>query len=51
VDDANGTYNYLADKKIIVRNRHGVAENCLRITIGTRRENDRLLKALKDKTV
>ena len=51
VDDANGTYNYLADKKIIVRNRHGVAENCLRITIGTRRENDRLLKALKEKTV
>jgi len=48
VNDANGTYNYLVDNKIIVRNRHSVADNCLRITIGTRRENDRLLKVLKE---
>jgi histidinol-phosphate aminotransferase len=49
VKDAVATYNYLAENKIIVRNRHSVAENCLRITIGTRRENDSLLKALKKK--
>jgi len=49
VNDADGTYNYLTDNKIIVRNRHSVAENCLRITIGTRRENDILLKVLKKK--
>ncbi len=49
VNNADAIYNYLADNKIIVRNRHSVAENCLRITIGTRRENDRLLKALKEK--
>lgn len=49
VDNADAIYNYLVDNKIIVRNRHSVAENCLRITIGTRRENDRLLKALKEK--
>jgi histidinol-phosphate aminotransferase len=49
VDNANSAYDYLAESKIIVRNRHSVAENCLRITIGTRRENERLLKALKEK--
>lgn len=49
VSDADSIYNYLAESKIIVRNRHSVAENCLRITIGTRRENDKLLKALKQK--
>jgi histidinol-phosphate aminotransferase len=48
VNDADATYNYLANNKIIVRNRHSVAENCLRMTIGTRRENDRLLKAIKE---
>ncbi len=47
VNDADGTYKYLTDNKIIVRNRHSVAENCLRITIGTRRENDILIKVLK----
>jgi histidinol-phosphate aminotransferase len=49
VNNADATYNYLVDNKIIVRNRNRVAENCLRITIGTRRENDRLLKVLKEK--
>lgn len=49
VNNADGTYKYLTDNKIIVRNRHSVAENCLRITIGTRMENDILLKVLKKK--
>lgn len=38
------------DRGIIVRNRSNVAlcHNCLRITIGTRPENDALLEALKN---
>lgn len=49
VDDAHATYQYLLDKKIIVRDRSRVTlcYNCIRITIGTPDENDRLLKALK----
>jgi histidinol-phosphate aminotransferase len=35
---------------IIVRNRTNVAlcHNCLRITVGTRPENDELLRALRE---
>lgn len=44
--DANGIYNYLVDKKVIVRNRNTVIDNCLRITIGTPKENDRLIQAI-----
>ncbi len=37
------------ERGIIVRNRHRVklCQNCLRITIGTRSENDELLSALR----
>jgi len=45
--DADMVYNYLADKGIIVRNRSRAVDNCLRITIGTKRENNILLGALK----
>jgi len=45
--DASKVYNYLADNGIIVRNRSSAVSNCLRITIGTRSENNELLKALK----
>ena len=50
VDDAKKTYNYLVENGIIVRNRTSVAlcENCLRITVGTRPENDGLLEALRN---
>jgi histidinol-phosphate aminotransferase len=51
VRDADSIYNYLADNKIIVRNRSSVAENCLRITVGTKRENDMLINALKRKEI
>ena len=46
--DANGIYNYLKDKGIIVRNRHNVllCEGCLRITVGTQTENNELVTAL-----
>ncbi|MBN1108779.1 MAG: histidinol-phosphate transaminase [Bacteroidales bacterium] len=47
VKDAGKTYKYLVDNGIIVRNRSSVAGNSLRITIGTRKENDTLLKFLK----
>jgi histidinol-phosphate aminotransferase len=46
VKDANYVYNYLVGKSIIVRNRNSVVENCLRITVGTRSENNKLIKAL-----
>ena len=48
--DAPTIYNYLVDKGIIVRNRHRVelCANCLRITIGSKSENDELLAALRE---
>lgn len=49
VTDANGIYKYLIDCGIVVRNRNSVqlCEGCLRITIGSPRENNELLKALR----
>ena len=49
VKDANGIYNKLVEKGIIVRNRNSVAlcGNCLRITIGTDKENKALIDCLK----
>ena len=49
VTDANAIYDYLVRHGIIVRNRHHVSlcGNCLRITIGTKDENVRLLSALR----
>ncbi|MGF1585420.1 MAG: histidinol-phosphate transaminase [Bacteroidales bacterium] len=49
VDDAGKLYNYLLERKIIVRNRSGVSGcyNCLRITIGTKEENLELIDALE----
>ena len=48
VTDAKKIYAYLVSKGIIVRNRTNVSlcRDCLRITIGTRPENDTLLEAL-----
>lgn len=48
VTDAQTVYDYLIDKGIVVRNRNKVqlCGNCLRITIGTREENSKLLSAL-----
>lgn len=47
--DAQSIYGYLVDKGIIVRNRTKVTlcHNCLRITIGTKMENNELLAALR----
>ena len=45
---ADAIYRYLIEEKIVVRNRNNVdlCEDCLRITIGTLEENDRLIAAL-----
>ena len=49
VEDAQKTYDYLVDRGIIVRNRNTVhlCHGCLRITIGTKTENQDLLAALR----
>ena len=48
VKDANGLYQYLAESGIIVRNRSQEINcgNCLRITVGTTLENERLLEVM-----
>lgn len=48
VNDANDLYLYLKSQGIIVRNRHGQIENCLRFTVGTEVECKALIKALKE---
>ena len=47
--DAQGIYDYLVGKGVIVRNRTRVqlCNNCLRITIGMKGENNELLSALR----
>jgi len=49
VNDANSIYKKLVDGGIIVRNRNSVSlcGNCLRITVGTKEENDALIDSLK----
>lgn len=46
--DANRLYEYLLSKGIVVRNRSSVlgCNNCIRITVGTKEENQLLLNAL-----
>ena len=46
VDDANKTYQYLIEQKVIIRNRNTQVKNCIRITIGTPEENERLIATL-----
>ncbi len=49
VDDANKRYQQLIEKGIVVRNRTNqpLCKNCLRFTIGTSVENEKLIKSLK----
>ena len=49
VDNANKRHEQLLQKGIVVRNRTNeiLCENCLRITIGTPNENEKLIKVLK----
>ncbi|HJY22513.1 MAG TPA: aminotransferase class I/II-fold pyridoxal phosphate-dependent enzyme, partial [Hanamia sp.] len=50
VEDADSLYQYLRNKKIVVRSRSKevLCENCIRITIGTMEENKVLLEAFKN---
>ena len=48
VDNANSIYNALVSKNVVVRNRNSVIKNCIRITIGTKQENNTLLTELKE---
>lgn len=50
VIDAVRIYDYLVSRGIIVRNRNSISlcGNCLRVTVGTREENDKLIEALKE---
>jgi len=49
MNDARGIYEYLTEQKIIVRDRSKITlcDDCLRITIGSPKENKKLRKALK----
>ena len=49
VDDADKLYQYLLLNRIIVRNRsrEPLCNNCIRITIGTKQENEKLINTLK----
>ena len=49
VTDPKGIYQYLLSKGIVVRDRSRVelCEGCLRITVGTKSENDQLIESLK----
>jgi histidinol-phosphate aminotransferase len=48
VDDANKRYNELISNGIVIRNRttQPLCENTLRLTIGTKEENKKLMEAL-----
>lgn len=47
VNNADKVYNALVDHNIIVRNRSRQVRDCIRITVGTRYENNRLISVLK----
>ncbi len=47
VENANDLYDYLVNKKVIIRNRNSVVKNCVRITIGTPEENKKLIKTFQ----
>jgi len=45
--NADLIYSELIDNKIIVRNRNKIVPGCIRITVGTKRENNKLLGTLR----
>ncbi len=50
IGDADVLYRFLIEAKIVVRKRNNVelCDGCLRITVGTAEENERLIDSLKD---
>jgi histidinol-phosphate aminotransferase len=47
VDNADSVYQELVNQNVIVRNRNSVIKNCLRITVGSPEENEKLFNELK----
>lgn len=47
VENADVIYKDLVSKKIITRNRNSLVKNCIRITIGSAEENQKLIDAFK----
>ncbi|MFC0342880.1 histidinol-phosphate transaminase [Epilithonimonas hispanica] len=47
VDNADSVYQELVKKKVIIRNRNSVIKNCLRITVGSPEENQKLIETLQ----
>lgn len=48
VENADSVYQELVNKNVIIRNRNSVIKNCLRITIGSPEENEKLIQALQN---
>ena len=50
VDNATNRYNQLVEKGIVVRNRTNqpLCNNCLRFTVGTSDENEKLIAVLNN---
>lgn len=48
VDNADSVYQELVNKNVIVRNRNSVIKNCLRITVGSPDDNEKLIQALQN---
>lgn len=46
--DPGKVFGFLLDRGIVTRNRSSVVKGCIRITTGTRKENDMLLKTLNE---
>ena len=44
--NADKIYSDLVNKKIIIRNRNSLVRNCIRITVGSPAENEKLVNAL-----
>ena len=47
VDNAHDIYTTLVNQKIITRNRNKQVRNCIRVSVGTPEENNRLITTLK----
>lgn len=48
VDNANSVYQELVNQNVIIRNRNSVIKNCLRITVGSPQENQKLIETLQN---
>ena len=51
VSDAYKVYDSLVRKGIVVRNRSSVIRDCIRITIGTKEENNKLINELQNLSI